>query len=125
MLHQFVGIPNGPVGHQLLAARIERIAVGNPLARQLVRVDVGTAAGGREDAPSSEWLYRFGPQALPREANVPVVDLFAHRNCKRNAQTADKILLLVAIEDDGVDQSHLLLAGVEIKTHDERQPLAL
>ena len=55
------------------------------------------------------WPARgFGPQpvVLAREADVAVVDLLAHRHGEGHAQAADEILLLVAVEDDGVDHPH-------------------
>ena len=52
------------------------------------------------------------------------MDLLAHRHGEGQAEAADEIFLLVAIEDDGVHQAHLLQAGVEIQAHGEGKPLA-
>src|SRR3974390_2604145 len=54
---------------------------------------------------------------------MPVLNLLAERNFKSQAETADEVLFLVAIEDDGVDHAHWLLPGIEVEPHHKWQPL--
>ena len=53
---------------------------------------------------------------------MTVVDLLAHGHREGQAQPADEVLLLVAVEEEGVQEAHRALPGVEVQPDDERQP---
>jgi hypothetical protein len=58
------------------------------------------------------------------EAHGAVHGLVAHGHGELHAEAADEVLLLVAVEDDGVDEAHGGLAGIEVEPHGEGQPFA-
>ena len=55
---------------------------------------------------------------------MAVVYLLAHGDGEDEAESFDEILLVIAVEDDGVYQAHRFGSAVEIEAHGERQPLA-
>ncbi len=55
---------------------------------------------------------------------MTILNLLAQRHRKHDPQPADEIFLLIAVENDRVHGADRFLAGVEIKPHNERQPLA-
>ena len=55
---------------------------------------------------------------------MAIVDLLAHRDREDDAEAFDEVLLVIAVENDGVDQADGLRARVEIEAHREGQPLA-
>jgi hypothetical protein len=76
---------------------------------------------------ASAGLQRFGPEAAvwAGKADSAVQGLVAHGNVDLEAEAADEVLLLVAVEDDGVDDADGGLATEEVETHGEGEPLAL
>jgi hypothetical protein len=121
-------LPHRPVGEPALAARVHLRLVRHPLAGDLLGIDIRATfrVGDKPAIAPFHRLDRLGPQALPfaRETHVPVLDFLAHRHGEDDAQTADEILLLVAVINDRVHQPHRFLPGVEIEPHDKRQPFA-
>jgi hypothetical protein len=55
---------------------------------------------------------------------VPVVNLLAHRHGERDAEAADEIFLVVAVENEVVDEPDVLDARIEVEPYIERQPFA-
>jgi len=66
-----------------------------------------------------------GAAAGAGEAHGAVQGLVAHGNVDLETEAAHEVLLLVAVEDDGVDEADGGLAAVEVEPHGEGQPLAL
>ena len=99
-------VPDGVLG--------KRRAAGEGLAG-LLR---GAAAAG---------LERLGPETAVRagETDGAVAGLVAHGHVELEAEAANEVLVLVAIEDDGVDDADGSLASVEVETHGEGQPLTM
>ena len=90
----------------------------------------GRAAGGARrflrDAASAG-LQRFRPEAAVGtcKADGAVHGLVAHGDVDLETEAADEVLLLVAVEDDGVDDADGGLAAEEVEAHGEGEPLAL
>ena len=76
---------------------------------------------------ASAGLERLGPEAAvgASEAHGAVQRLIVQGNLDLHAESADEVLLLVAIEDNGVYDADGSLAGVEVEAHGERQPLTV
>src|SRR4051812_41165274 len=72
-------------------------------------------------------LDRLRPQPVSRagKPHMTVVDLFPHRHRKPEADATDEILLVVAIEDDGVNDANRRLARVEVEAENPRQPVPI
>jgi hypothetical protein len=72
-------------------------------------------------------LQRFRPEAAVGtcKADGAVHGLVAHGDVDLEAEAADEVLLLVAIEDDGVDDANGCLSPEEIEAHGEGEPFAL
>ena len=89
---------------QLLAGGVERFLVRDALARELI----GVTACPWQHAAAGQRLDGLGPEpvALARESHVAIVHLLAHRHGEGEAEPFDEILLVVAVENDGVDQAH-------------------
>ena len=75
---------------------------------------------------ASAGLQRLGPQAAvgAGEAYRAVQRLVAHWDVELEAEAAHEVFLLVAVEDDGVDEADRGLPGVEVEPDGEGQPLA-
>ena len=65
------------------------------------------------------------PPSGPAKRTVRFARLVAHGHVDLQAEAAHEILLLVAVEDDGVDDADGGLAAVEVEANGEGQPLAL
>ncbi len=55
---------------------------------------------------------------------MAVVHLLTHGHYERDGHTFDEVLLLIAIEDEGVDHADLFLAAIKVEADYEGQPLA-
>ena len=62
------------------------------------------------------------PSLLADETHVPVVERVGQRRREAQADAADEILRLVAVEHDGVQHAQRIAAGVEIEAQREGQP---
>ena len=118
-----VGLQQRPVaeGRNVL----QQIADDGCDRRRCLTVDLRLARGvARIAAQARETAHRFGEHAvvLADETHVPVVQGVGQRRRKTQANAADEILRLVAIEHDGVQDAQGVAAGVEVKTQRERQP---
>ena len=101
------GVPGGDVGG------------GTPghLRLSYRRAGVTAQAGDPVDGLSEDAVTVAG------EPDVPVVRLAGHRHLEADAETADEVLALVAVEDERVHHPDPVTAGVEIKPDGEGQPL--
>ena len=62
--------------------------------------------------------------AFTREAYMAIEDALAHWHGKRHAEAADKVFALVAVKNNGVDETHGSFALIKIQAHGEGQPFA-
>ena len=78
------------------------------------------------DAAPGHRLHRFRTKVRrPRRRNGRDDCAPARASAlQRPAESANEILLFVAVEDDRVDQANRLLPGIEVQPHSERQPFA-
>ena len=89
--------------------------------------DLRLARGFARVAPQArQAAHGFGEQAilLADETNVAIVERVGQRRREAQADAADEILRLVAIEHDGVQHAQGIAAGIEIEAQRERQPAA-
>ncbi len=82
-------------------------------------------AGLLRDAASAR-LQRLGPEAAvgTGKAHGAVGRCVGQWDVDLQPEAADEVLLLVAVEDDGMDDSDRSLAGVEVEAHGKGEPLA-
>ena len=62
--------------------------------------------------------------AFAGEADMAVMEFLDEGDGEGEAHALDEVLLLVAIEDEGVDHADRTTAGVEVEAHHEGEPLA-
>jgi hypothetical protein len=110
--------PVQPAGHPLVPCGWiwQSLAVDLRLAYRRTRVP----------AQPGDALHRLTKLAVTvtGEPDVPVIELVGHRHPEPDAQPADEVFLLVTVEDEGVDHTDAVAAGVEVDADGERQPLA-
>ena len=76
-------------------------------------------------AQTREAAHGFGKQTLfADEAHVAVVQRIGKRRREAQAEAANEVLRLIAIEHDGVDDAQAFAARIEIQAQREWQPLA-
>ncbi|GAB3973915.1 hypothetical protein GCM10027615_38240 [Plantactinospora veratri] len=108
------GVPGGHVGGPLSGD------LRLPYRRTRVAAQAGDPANGLAEHPTQ----LTGPlRAVPGEPHVPVVRLVGHRYLEPDAEAADEVLALVAVEDEAVHHADAVAAGVEVEPDRERQPL--
>ena len=71
-------------------------------------------------------LERFGPDAAvgSRKTHGAVSRLLTQGHIELQAEPADKILFLITVKSDTVDEPHRRLARIKIESHGKRQPFA-
>lgn len=55
---------------------------------------------------------------------MPVVECLAHGHVEADAQGADEVGVLVAVEEEAMYYFYLFASAVEVEAHNERQPFA-
>jgi hypothetical protein len=91
-----------------------RTALDLRIARRLARIAAqpGEAAHGLAEHAAF----------LAHESHVAVVQFVLDGRCESQSDTADEVLVLVAVEHDGMQHPQRVTAGVEIQPQGERQP---
>src|SRR6187401_2152631 len=118
-----IGLEQRPVaesGYVLLQVRHRRSERrhGQAFHLRLARFDAGVAPQPRENAHG----HAEHAVVIADETYVTVVELGVHGHREAQADAPDEVLVLVAVEDDGVQHAHRVTAGVEIQPQRERQP---